>query len=214
MRKRSSRPCVAAASCALALAWTVGAFAGVPPLPQSTSAQGTAAEPAGETLAKNSVFFEALGAGILYSVNYERMVLDELSVRVGFGYLPDAGSSDPSSQTPASTTSWTFIPMTVSYVGIRARRSALELGGGATLLFRNDSDIDSRGDVVSSGASVVPLALAMVGYRNQPVDRSGFMFRVGVQAIVAPRSFLSGPLPAPLNLSVLPWPYLSLGASF
>jgi hypothetical protein len=193
--------------------WTVGAFADDPPAPASSSAPGPAAEPAREALAKNSVFFEAFGAAIFYSVNYERMVLDDLGVRVGLGFLPDAESSDASSNTPASTTSWTFIPMTVSYVGIRARRDALELGGGATLLFKNESD-SRGGPVASSGVSVIPMAIAMVGYRNQPVNQSGFMFRIGVQVVAAPRSFLGGAPSGPLNLGVLPWPYLSVGASF
>jgi hypothetical protein len=197
----------------LVVAWTVGAFAEDPPAPASSSAQGPAAGPAREELAKNSVFFEAFGAAVFYSVNYERMVLDDLSVRVGFGFLPDAESSDASSNTPASTTSWTFLPVTVSYVGIRARRNALELGGGATLLFKNESD-SRGGPAASSGVSVIPMAIAMVGYRNQPVDQSGFMFRVGVEAILAPRTFLGGAFRAPLDLDYLPWPYLSLGASF
>ena len=52
----------------------------------------------------------------------------------------------------------------------------------------------------------------MVGYRFQPVDHAGFMFRVGFNALVAPGLGLSNASPG--TLGVIPWPYLSLGASF
>jgi hypothetical protein len=52
----------------------------------------------------------------------------------------------------------------------------------------------------------------MVGYRLHPVGDAGFMFRVGAMALVGKGLSLS--TGDPEKIGVLPWLYLSLGASF
>jgi hypothetical protein len=52
----------------------------------------------------------------------------------------------------------------------------------------------------------------MVGYRLHPVDGAGFQFRVGLMALIGEGLALSNP--DPKSLGVLPWGYISLGASF
>jgi len=46
-----------------------------------------------DSIGKNMVFFEAFGSSLVYSINYERIILDNnrlnLSVRGGFMMLPD-----------------------------------------------------------------------------------------------------------------------------
>src|SRR5215472_12926341 len=49
----------------------------------------------------NSVYLEGLGAGVLYSLNYERLLTDDLGVRGGVSYIscfcqraPDVGGAD------------------------------------------------------------------------------------------------------------------------
>ena len=64
--------------------------------------------------AKNVIYAEGLGAGLFYSVNYERNVLDFLSVRAGIGYFPlsvSAGTSSASSH-------YVTIPLMVNYLGL------------------------------------------------------------------------------------------------
>jgi hypothetical protein len=52
----------------------------------------------------------------------------------------------------------------------------------------------------------------MVGYRLQPVDHAGFQFRVGLMALAGNGLGLSSP--DPKTIGILPWGYLSVGASF
>jgi hypothetical protein len=161
-------------------------------------------------LAPNSIYVEGLGAAFLYSINYERMVLDQLGVRVGFSYLSVGASANAGGSSSSSSATFIWIPVTASYVGIRSGRSALELGAGLTVLYVS-ATADAAG-VATSGGGVVPYGVAMIGYRNQPVDHAGFMFRVGANALFAPGLGLQNPSPG--SLGVIPWPYISLGASF
>ena len=57
------------------------------------------------------------------------------------------------------------------------------------------------------------MGTAIVGYRIHPVGGSGFHFRVGAMALIGKGLSLSKGA-APDAIGVLPWPYLSLGASF
>jgi hypothetical protein len=188
------------------------------PAPAPAPAAGQAAPPAheaksdadGDKLAPNSIFAEGLGAAIAYSINYERMVIDPLGVRVGFSYLSIGSSASAGGSSSSASATYIFIPVTASYVGIRSGRSALELGAGVTMLYVSASA--NAAGVATSGAGVVPYGVAMIGYRNQPVGHAGFMFRIGANALVAPGLGLQNP--SPTSLGVIPWPYISLGASF
>jgi hypothetical protein len=167
-------------------------------------------EPNKDALAPNSIYAEGLGAAIAYSVNYERMVVDDLGVRIGLSYLSFGASATAQGMTSSASASYLFVPITASYVGIRSGSSALELGAGMTLLYASGSA--NAAGVATSGSGVVPFGVALIGYRLQPVGHAGFMFRVGASALVAPGLALQNPTPG--SIGVLPWPYLSLGASF
>src|ERR1700722_17342599 len=98
----------------LPLTWAVGAAADDPPAPQATSpapAQGEKKpDPDQDKLAQNSVFAEGLGAAILYSVNYERMVIDQLGVRVGLSYFAVGATANAGGSTSTASASYLFIP--------------------------------------------------------------------------------------------------------
>jgi hypothetical protein len=65
------------------------------------------------------VFLEVLGSSILYSVNYERVLFDQVAVRIGFSALPSSGPE------------WYFTaPVTFTWVGL----GGFEVGAGATVL--------------------------------------------------------------------------------
>jgi len=160
--------------------------------------------------APNSIYAEGLGAGLLYSINYERMVLDDLGVRAGFGYWSVGASATMDGQTVGASASYFSIPITASYVGIRNRKHSLELGGGPTIIHASGSA--SGFGVSSSGSATTALGTAMVGYRLHPVGDAGFMFRVGAMALVG--KGLGFSVTNPDAIGVLPWLYLSLGASF
>jgi hypothetical protein len=183
-----------------------------PAAPQATPgpAEAPQAPAEGDHPSPNSIYLEGLGAGLLYSVNYERMVIDEVGVRLGFSYMSFGASATANGNTTSASASFLTIPITASYVGIRSGKHSLELGGGTTIAYASGSA--SGIGASASGAGVMPYGIAMVGYRLHPVDHAGFQLRVGLMAVIGEGLALSNP--DPKSLGVLPWGYLSLGASF
>ena len=157
-----------------------------------------------ERTANNAVYIEGLGAGLLYSINYERSFSD-FAVRVSFSYWSVSATStnaDGSTRDDASASVIT-VPVTLSYLGIGSKRNIFELGAGATVLYVGAGGTSIDGDSSgNSNSSTVVLPDALVGYRYMPPD-GGFLCRVGIAAIFAGDA-----------LPVLPLPYLSLGGAF
>ena len=178
--------------------------------PAPAPAESPAPAPTDNHPAPNSIYLEGLGAGLAYSLNYERMVLDDLGVRVGFSYLSFGASASSGMSSSSSSASFLTIPITVSYIGIRGRKSSLELGGGATIAYASGSA--SGIGASASGSGVTPYGVVMAGYRLHPVDHPGFMFRAGLMALAGEGLSLSASNPG--KFGVLPWGYISLGASF
>jgi hypothetical protein len=178
----------------------------------SAESAGTAPAASEAKAPENSIFLEGFGAAVFYSANYERMVLRPLGVHIGLGLLPVEYTSSSSSSSKGGTSMqlFAFIPVGASYVGIRAGSHALELGAGATFAYGGGTT-DPNGD--TTNPSLQPIGMASVGYRYQPVDRAGFMFRVGAEALVARRDYLFQEHSFG-EIGIAPWPYLSLGASF
>ena len=157
--------------------------------------------------ASNSLFIEGGGPGLLYSLNYEYLFDDDLGIRVGFSYQSlsaTASSVGGSGSAPASVIT---VPILANYL-VSYGSSALELGGGATLI-RAYGAASGNGLAVSGSGTTV-LGTAIMGYRRQPFD-GGFQFRIGIEALVGKGLALSNP--DPNKVGVLPWVYLSLGFS-
>ena len=114
--------------------------------------------------ARNAVFFELLGNGGLYSFNYERMLREDLGLRVGYASWssPLFFQGDPPDR-------YTALPVTVSWLLGESERK-LELGGG--VLFGRGSS--SNGAEEFSFRTVT----AIIGYRSQPSH--GYLFRAGL----------------------------------
>ncbi len=93
---------------------------------------------------------------------------------------------------------------------MRGRKSSLELGAGASLNFASGSA--SGLGASASGSGMAPYGVAMVGYRFHPVDGPGFQFRVGLMALAGNGLGLSNR--DATEIGVLPWGYMSMGASF
>jgi hypothetical protein len=161
-------------------------------------------------LAENSIYAEGLGAGLAYSLNYERMVADEVAVRAGFSYMSFGASATSGGQTSSASATFMTFPITASYLGVRSGKHALELGGGTTLMSASGSA--SGVGASSSGSGFGALGNAMVGYRIHPVEGAGFNFRIGAMALMGKGVSLSSTDPSAFG--VIPWFYLSLGASF
>lgn len=169
---------------------------------EPSSASGPGSE--GRT-AKNSVFGELLGPGLWYSVNYERMVIDDLGVRVGFMFISLSASAGSTS----SSAKFVTLPMTVNYIGVSSGTHSLEVGGGGTLAHASSST--SSGGLNAAGSGVGGWGNIHVGYRIQPPD-GGFQFRVGVNGYVG--RGLSFDADDPDKVGFIALPYLSLGGTF
>lgn len=115
----------------------------------------------------SSVYFEALGNGLLYSVNYDRLLTRSLGARVGVSHFaPDEVSV-------------TTFPMT-AYCLVGSGNHKLELGLGACVMLQGDRQsfsFMSSLDEEFKGNGV--LGTATLGYRHQHPE-GGFVFRAGV----------------------------------
>jgi hypothetical protein len=117
--------------------------------------------------ARNAVFVELLGNGGLYSINYERMLTDQLGLRVGY-----AAWNSPLWFEGTTPDRYQTVPVTMSYLLGRGERK-LELGGGITF----GQGTSDRSSGTGRDFSFRTLT-AMVGYRSQPRE-GGYLFRVG-----------------------------------
>ncbi|HMY16108.1 MAG TPA: hypothetical protein PKA58_07245 [Polyangium sp.] len=164
--------------------------------------------------APNSVFAEMLGAGVWYSVNYERRVIDDLGVRAGLSYMAFGASVSSGGSTASAGYSMFNIPVTAEYLGVRKGKHGLEAGGGVTLSWVGGSaSVSSGGNTTSASGSVLnPFGTVFVGYRLHPVGRAGFQFRIGAMGLIGRGYNLSKTDPA--GFGVLPYGYMSLGGSF
>ncbi len=135
--------------------------------------------------ASNVIFGEVLGSGLLYSVNYER-VLSALPIglRAGASYF----SYPVSTYGRSGNLKLATFPLVASYY-LGTPRHKLQLGLGATLIYLGVST-DSTGTKFEGDRSGFGVAAtAVVGYRYLPPDR-GFTFGVGFTPLLRTSSFL------------------------
>lgn len=156
-----------------------------------------------ERAAKNVIYAEGLGAGIYYSINYER-TFGDFSGRVGFGYVSLGASAVNGTSTSSASASFLSVPLTVSYLGIGSKTSMFEVGAGATILNVGGSAtfLGESSSSRSSGSDTLVLGDVITGYRLQPPD-GGFFLRAGINTLLGIPGF-----------AVLPLPYLALGGTF
>jgi hypothetical protein len=136
--------------------------------------------------ANNSLYVELGGSGALYSLNYERFVLDDVALRIGFGYVSLTGSTI-NGATVTADVSLVTIPVTASYLGIGSGNHRLELGGGAVYASISGA-IDSTGTKAFGSASGV-VGTAIVGYRYTRPS-GGFTFRAAFTPLFGQGGFL------------------------
>jgi len=110
--------------------------------------------------ARNSVFFEVLGNGGLFSINYERGFTPDLYGRLGFGSW--------TSNFMGSETRMTTFPVLVTYF-TGHKKSHFEIGGG--FLFGKAKD-----DI---GSNAILDLTSFIGYRYQSPGK-GIVLRVGL----------------------------------
>src|SRR6185503_16409972 len=117
-----------------------------------TTSQATAQEATAEkSSAGNALYVELGGNSAWYSLNYERYLRDDASVRVGAMYMSVQASAGEAS----ANASWLAVPIMFNYLGLHAGSHALELAAG-----------------------IVPVGTATIGYRYASPD-GGFLFKAG-----------------------------------
>jgi hypothetical protein len=152
------------------------------------------------TNAPNSIYVEFGGNALLYSLNYDRLLSESISGRVGIMYYSEAGTST------SSAFSLTIIPVIVNYL-IGSGRSKLELGAGIDILSLSALPIEQEPKLagfvfIKSGF----VWTAVVAYRYHPLD-SGLNFRIGFTPSI-------GWAATGADINTLPWLGLSVGYSF
>jgi hypothetical protein len=121
----------------------------------------------------NSIYAEALGTGLVYTLNYERLLSSSFGLRLGFGYLPVSAEKKNGTTVSESATS---APLTLSWFPFGASSSKLEIGAGLSYI---DLTKSVRGfpQVNSIGYA------GIIGYRYED-EAGGFLFRVGFTPII------------------------------
>ncbi|TAE30737.1 MAG: hypothetical protein EAZ92_04180 [Candidatus Kapaibacterium sp.] len=144
-------------------------------------------------IARNTIFIEGLGNGITYSINAERLIMPNWSVRAGFGTF-NVDIRVPFTDLVALRGSFVSLPLTTSYLlNLGGSASHLEFGVGITPIFAAGSlTAPIVGNLPAAFATV--LGTGVIGYRLQPPS-GGFNFRIGLTPIVLLSPFFL-PLPS------------------
>lgn len=132
--------------------------------------RGAAAQDTRPIPAPNAFYVEAGGNGLLYSVNYDRLVLPNAGFRVGIGVLPFF----PAMGFTDDNVTLTAVPVLANVLfGKGAGR--LEVGAGAT--FTSASvEWSTFGEGEESASTIIPNGT--IGYRYQRPE-GGTVFRAG-----------------------------------
>lgn len=118
--------------------------------------------PSDEATGRNALYFELLGNGGLYSVNYERRVRERVALRVGAGTWDATDLLASGGETERIVT----VPMTASLLP-QGRRGGLEVGGGLVVGRESSTTLPSERILALTG---------ILGYRRSAAD-SSFLFR-------------------------------------
>jgi hypothetical protein len=210
MRLSPSRLAVPLAAVVLSFAMTASAqdvtqppVAPATPAPSGAQPAAAPAAPAAapaeasptERSANNALYIELLGAGLFYSLDYDR-AFGPVSGRIGVGYFSINSGNNASGGSSSAT--FISVPVTISYLGIGSLKHMFEVGAGVSINYFGGSS--SFAGVSTSGSATEVFGTVVLGYRYQPPD-GGFFLRAGIDPIIGSFGFL-------------PWPYVGLGATF
>ena len=124
----------------------------------------------------NTIYIELLGNGLLYSLNYDRMVTDKISVRAGYGGLTVSNSTVSSGVIVTEDIKITLIPVLANYLRGEGNHK-LEIGGGIVLV-----SLDYTGNVADVDFSLAAdgaIPTGNLGYRYQKSE-GGFFFKASL----------------------------------
>ncbi len=133
----------------------------------------------------NAVYFEALGSSAPYSINYDRIVMADFGLRIGYCRYTTGGVSVAS------------IPLMLNYL-VGEENSHVEIGAGV-LHMAGSADFGAFSQTGQTKTSF-DLVTTAIGYRYQPVN-GGFLFRVDLTPVFGFRR-------------IIPMGGISVGAAF
>ncbi len=129
-------------------------------------------------LAKNGTYLELLGNGGVFSVNYERFLTSDFSIRAGFASY--TGETWWEELWGNKETTLTTFPILGNYF-LGNGRNRLELGGGVLL---GTKKVEYTGEDDSDRTSTIFDLTAVVGYRYQD-PYGGIILRAGLTPFLA-----------------------------
>lgn len=141
-------------------------------------------------------FVELLGAGILYSLNYDMRTAkgkrNGWGFRAGIEYINATVTDTANGITTRTDVSFTAIPIVLNYL-FGNRKSFLELGVGATYFkFKGNatstSSIETYKEETLKGTFGSIIGNLNIGYRHVPYKR-GFMYRIAYTPLLLDDSF-------------------------
>jgi hypothetical protein len=121
---------------------------------------------------KNQFYLELGGNGIIYSLNYERLLSENFTLRGGIGYTPGLIFVEGT---------FIHIPFTASYL-IGSSSSKFEMGLGFTYFTGRDVEIFG----LEGGDKSVIVLTGIIGYRY--VSQKGFVFRIAFTPFYNPNN--------------------------
>lgn len=150
----------------------------------------------GQRTAFNAVYLEVGGNGLWYSVNYERIFQQDVSLRVGLSYISVTAAAGETSSSVSSL----GVPLTASYLGLGSMNHKLEVGGGV-LLEKFSGQASSGFGEKAEGGGFYPFATFIAGYRYVPAH-GGFNFKLAFTPVYHP------------DLGTFPWGGAAFGVGF
>jgi hypothetical protein len=121
--------------------------------------------------ARNAIYGELGGNGLVLSFNYERRFTETFAWRAGFAYI---GTEDSDGDDDWAITA----PLMINYISRPQANHHFETGLGIVVIAGEGSDFWSDVDEEFSGAA----GTATIGYRYQKPE-GGFVFRAGLTPI-------------------------------
>ena len=111
---------------------------------------------------KNQLYLELGGNGLVYSINYERLLSENFTLRGGFGITPGLIFAEGT---------FIHIPITASYL-IGSKSSKFETGLGVTYFAGTDIKVFG----LDAGDQSLIFLTGIIGYRY--TSPGGFVFRI------------------------------------
>ena len=120
----------------------------------------------------NSIYLELFGNGVVYSINYDRMLSENFGARIGLMYLPRLD------MVFYAFDDLLIIPVMFNFF-VGSGNSKLELGGGISFVSITGGSVFGF-DAAESETGIA--GTATFGYRYQS-PRSGIIFRAGLTPV-------------------------------